>query len=223
MKQLRVDLWSDLVCPWCAIGKRRFDAALARFGHRDEVELVWHAFELDPSAPTASADDNPTRLARKYGMTRDEAVARMDQLGETAAREGLAFDLVHARPGNTFDAHRVLKLARTHGVEGAVAERLFRGYMGEREAIGEHETLVRLASRVGLDAEEVRATLASDRFADEVRADEELARRLGISGVPFFVIGGAVGVSGAQPPEIFLRALEQAWTRAQPDSFRAPA
>ncbi|HEY8077138.1 MAG TPA: DsbA family oxidoreductase [Labilithrix sp.] len=221
MEKLRVDVWSDLVCPWCAIGKRRFQTALARFDH--EVELVWHAFELDPSAPASRVEDNASRLAHKYGMSRDDAVERMEQLRETAAHEGLTFDLVHARSGNTFDAHRVLKLARTHGVEDVVVERLFRGYMSERKAIGDPETLVELASDAGLDAEEVRATLAGDRFADEVRADEELARRIGISGVPFFVMGGVLGVSGAQSPEVFVRALAQAWERAQPESLRAPA
>lgn len=218
MKKLHVDIWSDVVCPWCAIGKRRFDAALARFPHRDRVEVVWRAFELDPSAPAVQTDDNASRLARKYGRTREQAVAMMKQVAETAAGDGLAFDLVHARSGNTFDAHRVLHLAAERGVQGAVKERFLRGYMGEREAIGDHEVLVRLAAEAGLDAEEVRAVLASDRFAAEVREEESVARRLGIHGVPFFVLGGAIAVSGAQPAEVLLRALEQAWERAAPEA-----
>jgi predicted DsbA family dithiol-disulfide isomerase len=218
MKTLRVDIWSDVVCPWCAIGKRRFEAALARFPHKDAVEIAWRAFELDPSAPAVQEGDNATRLARKYGRTREQAVAMMQQVAETAARDGLDFDLVNARSGNTFDAHRVIHLAAEHGVQGAVKERLLRGYMTERLAIGDRDVLVRLASEAGLDAEEVRAMLASDRFAREVREDEDLARKLGISGVPFFVLGGAIGVSGAQPEEVMLRALEQAWASAPEES-----
>jgi predicted DsbA family dithiol-disulfide isomerase len=214
MKKLRVDIWSDVVCPWCAIGKRRFEAALARFAHKDEVEVVWRAFELDPSAPAVQPGDNATRLAGKYGRTREQAVAMMQQVAETAARDGLEFDLVDARSGNTFDAHRVLHLAAERGVQDAVKERFFRAYMSEREPIGDREVLVRLASEAGLDPEEVRSTLASDGFAAEVREEEEVAHRLGIHGVPFFVMGGAVGVSGAQPAEVLLGALEQAWARS---------
>jgi predicted DsbA family dithiol-disulfide isomerase len=214
VKKLRVDIWSDVVCPWCAIGKRRFETALARFAHKDEVEVVWRAFELDPSASAVQSEDNATRLARKYGRTREQAVAMMQQVAATAAQEGLEFDLVNARSGNTFDAHRVLHLAAERGVQGAVKERFFRAYMSEREPIGDREALVRLASEAGLDAEEVRSTLASGRFAAEVREEEEVAQRLGIRGVPFFVLGGSIGVSGAQPAEAMLGALEQAWGRA---------
>ena len=221
MKTLRIDIWSDVVCPWCAIGKRRFEAALARFPHKDAVEVAWRSFELDPSAPSLQEGDNATRLARKYGRTREQAVAMMQQVADTAARDGLDFDLVNARSGNTFDAHRVLHLGAERGVQGAVKERLLRGYMSEREAIGDRDVLVRLASEAGLDAEEVRATLASDRFARDVREDEELARKLGISGVPFFVLGGSIGVSGAQPVDVMLRALEQAWANAPEESAGA--
>jgi predicted DsbA family dithiol-disulfide isomerase len=214
MKKLRVDIWSDVVCPWCAIGKRRFEAALARFAHKDDVEVVWRAFELDPSAPAVQPGDNATRLARKYGRTREQAVAMMQQVAETAAREGLDFDLVNARSGNTFDAHRVLHLAAERGVQGAVKERFLRGYMSERQSIGDREVLVRLAAEAGLDPEEVRSTLAGDAYAAEVREEEEVAHRLGIHGVPFFVMGGAIGVSGAQPADALLGALEQAWGRS---------
>jgi predicted DsbA family dithiol-disulfide isomerase len=214
MKKLRVDIWSDVVCPWCAIGKRRFEAALARFAHKDGVEVVWRAFELDPSAPAVQQGDNPTRLARKYGRSREQAVAMMQQVAETAARDGLELDLVNARSGNTFDAHRVLHLAAERGVQDAVKERFFRGYMSERQPIGDRKVLVRLAAEAGLDAEEVRATLLSDDFGAEVREEEDVAHRMGIHGVPFFVLGGAIGVSGAQPADVLLRALEQAWERS---------
>ena len=132
-------------------------------------------------------------------------------MADTAAKDGLDFHLLHARSGNTFDGHRVLHLAAERGVQGAVKERFLRGYMTEGQAIGDHEVLVRLASEAGLDAEEVRAVLASDRYASDVREEEDAARSLGITGVPFFVLGGKYAVSGAQPAELLLRALEQAW------------
>lgn len=210
-KTLKIDVWSDIVCPWCAVGKRRLEAALARFPHRDDVQVVWRAFELDPSAPAVSEVDNATRLAQKYGRTKAQASAMMQQLAETAAKDGLDFHLSDARSGNTFDAHRVLHLAAERGVQDAVKERFFRGYMTERQAIGDPEVLARLASEAGLDPEEVRTVLASDRYAPEVREEEETARGLGITGVPFFVLGGKYAVSGAQPADVFLRALEQAW------------
>jgi predicted DsbA family dithiol-disulfide isomerase len=210
-KKLTVDVWSDIVCPWCAVGKRRLEAALAQFSHRDDVEVVWRAFELDPSAPAIHSDDNATRLARKYGRTKAQIEAMTRQLTETAAKDGLEFHLERARSGNTFDGHRVLHLAATRGVQDAVKERFFRGYMTEGEAIGDREVLVRLASEAGLDAEEVRAVLASDRYANEVREEEETARAIGITGVPFFVLGGKFAVSGAQPAEVLRGALDQAW------------
>jgi predicted DsbA family dithiol-disulfide isomerase len=215
MRKLHVDVWSDVVCPWCAIGKRRFERALEAFAHKEEVEVVWRAFELDPSAPAVQAEDNATRLAQKYGRTRDQAVAMMKQTSTIAADEGLDFDLIHARPGNTFDAHRVLHLARERGVQDAVNDRFFRGYMSERQPIGDRDALVRLASEAGLAAEEVRSTLASDRFGVEVREEEDIARQLGIRGVPFFLFGEAIGVSGAQPTGVMMRALEQAWEDAR--------
>src|SRR3984957_19112263 len=210
-KTLTIDVWSDIVFPWCAVGKRRLEAALALFPHRDDVTVIWRAFELDPSAPAIQEGDNATRLARKYGRTKAQAEAMMTQLAETAAKDGLDFHLLTARSGNTFDGHRVLHLAAERGVQDAVKERFFRGYMSESEAMGDREVLVRLASEAGLDAEEVRAVLASDRYASEVRAEEEAARKLGIHGVPFFVLAGKYAVSGAQPADVMLRALEQAW------------
>jgi predicted DsbA family dithiol-disulfide isomerase len=210
-KTLRVDVWSDIVCPWCAIGKRRLEAALARFPHRDDVEVVWRAFELDPSAPTVREGDNAARLAEKYGRTKAQAEAMIQSVTDTAAKDGLDFQLSRARSGNTFDGHRVLHLAAERGLQDAVKERLLRGYMSEGQAIGEHDVLVRLASEAGLDAEEVRAVLASDRYAREVREDEETAQRLGIHGVPFFVLAGKYAFSGAQPADVILRGLDQAW------------
>jgi predicted DsbA family dithiol-disulfide isomerase len=208
---LTIDIWSDIACPWCYVGKRRLEAALAEFPERASVEIKWHAFELNPAAPRVS-NDGPyaERLAKKYGMSVRDAQARIGHLTELARKEGLAFDFEHIRPGNTFDAHRVVHLGAVRGREGAVKERLLQGYLCEGAAIGERDVLVRLGEEAGLDAEEIRATLASNDFADEVRADEAQARELGISGVPFFVLGGQYAVSGAQPVELFSKALAQA-------------
>jgi predicted DsbA family dithiol-disulfide isomerase len=220
MKKLTVDVWSDVVCPWCYVGKRRLEAALAKFPHRADVELVWRSFELDPSAPRIAVGDHAERIAKKYGRTKAQVQEMTRNLTALAAAEGLDFQLEASRSGNTFDAHRVLHLASEHGVQDAVKERFFRGYMTEKEAIGDPDVLVRLGAEAGLDAEEIRAVLASDRYAKEVRDEENAARQLQISGVPFFVLGGKIGVSGAQPVSVLLGALEEAW-KATPESAEA--
>jgi predicted DsbA family dithiol-disulfide isomerase len=213
VKKLLIDTWSDVVCPWCYIGKRRLEAALALFPHRADVEVRWRAFELDPSAPPIrdSHVSQAERLAKKYGMSVSKAEAAIKNMTEVAAADGLEFHFEKTRSGNTFDAHRVLHLALERGVQDAVKERLLRGYMTEGVVIGEREALVELAGQAGLDREEVHAMLAGTQYAADVRADEEHARKLGISGVPFFVIGGRYAVSGAQPASVLLGALEKAW------------
>jgi predicted DsbA family dithiol-disulfide isomerase len=212
MKQLAIDIWSDIACPWCYVGKRRLEKALEQFPQRDSVLIQWHAFELDPSAPRRIEGDHAERLAKKYGMSVPQAQQRIDQLCQVALAEGLDFDFEHIRSGNTFDAHRVVHLAADHGLQGQMKERLLHAYFTENAAIGEPEVLVRLAAETGLDADEVSAVLASDTYTNEVRADERQAAKLGINGVPFFVLGGKYGVSGAQPVEVMLRALTQAYT-----------
>jgi predicted DsbA family dithiol-disulfide isomerase len=211
MRKLTVEVWSDIVCPWCAIGHRRLEAALARFSHRADVEVVWRAFELDPSAPPVREGDHVEHIARKYGRTRAQVEDMIRQITATAAKDGLELDLLRARAGNTFDAHRLLRLAADRGKEDALRERLSRGYMAEGEAIGDHATLARLASEAGLGAADVEELLGGDRYAAEVRADEAKARALEIHGVPFFLVGGQLAVSGAQPAEVLVRAMDQAW------------
>ena len=213
MKKLRVDVWSDIACPWCHVGKRHLEAALNGFPHRDAVDLIWRAFELDPSAPREvdRSVSYAARLSKKYRFPVEEAEGMIRTMTETAAKDGLDFRFDRIRPGNTFDAHRVLHLAHERGKQDALKERYLRAYLSDGESIGDPETLVRLAAEVGLDAEEVRAVLASDAYADDVRADEDEASELGIRGVPFFIIGGRYAVSGAQPAELLLLALKKAW------------
>ncbi len=213
MAKLRIDIWSDIACPWCYVGKRRLEQALARFPHRDGVEVVWRAFELDPSAPRVRDPQQgyAERLARKYGTTPAQAQAMIDRMVDTAAADGLALRFDHIRPGNTFDAHRLLHLAHERGVQDALKERLLRAYLTEGQAIGEPDVLAPLAREVGLDEREVADLLAGDRCAAEVRQDEAVSRELGITGVPFFVLAGRLGVSGAQPADVLLAALDRAW------------
>jgi predicted DsbA family dithiol-disulfide isomerase len=207
---MHVEIWSDIACPWCYVGKRRFEAALARYEHRDEVTVTWRSFELDPQAPPARDVDATTHLADKYGMSRAEAVAMQDRMTQTAAGDGLDFRFDIARGGNTFDAHRIVHLAAAHGAQDAMKERIMRAYLTEGELISDPATLERLAVEVGLPQDEVRDALGGDRFAREVREDERTAGRLGIGAVPFFVVDRAIGASGAHPPEQLLELLRQA-------------
>jgi predicted DsbA family dithiol-disulfide isomerase len=222
---MKVEIWSDVVCPWCYVGKRRFEAALARFAHREEVELVWRSFELDATAPPSTAEQGTyaERLATKYGCPVAEAQAMIDNMTATAAQEGLDFRFDLARPGNTFDAHRLLHLASEHGLQDMLKERLDRATFTEGSPASDHSALRVLAVEVGLPEAEVDAVLKSDRYSEAVRADEVQARAYGISGVPFFVIDGKYGISGAQPADVVLQTLEQAWSERSPLTLVAPS
>ncbi len=207
---MHVEIWSDIACPWCYVGKRRFEAALAGFEHRDDVRVTWRSFELDPAAPPERAGDGAQHLADKYAMSRDEALAAQQRLTEVAAGEGLAFRFDLARGGNTFDGHRVVHLAAEHGLQDAMKERIMRAYLEEGELISSAEVLERLAVEVGLPGEEVRELVAGERFADAVREDERTAAGLGIRAVPFFVVDRKLGASGAQPAPVLLDLLREA-------------
>ena len=213
---MKVEIWSDVVCPWCYIGKRRFERALESFEHRDEVEVRWRSFELDPGAPQESTGDPVDRLAGKYGMSREAALAAHARVTGLAEQEGLTYHLDRARHGNTRDAHRLLHLAAERGVQAALKERLMAAYFTDGQAIGDPDTLAAIASASGLDEAEARGVLNGDAYADAVTADEREAAELGISGVPFFVIDRRYGVSGAQPAELIRAGLERAWAEASP-------
>ena len=208
MTALRIDVWSDIACPWCYVGKRRLESALAKFPH--EVELVFRSFELDPAAPRLREGTQVDLLATKYRLPRGQAQQMVDRMVATGAAEGIEFRYDAIRGGNTFDAHRLLHLARAAGVQVAMKERLMRGYFCEGVAIGDANALVPLAVEVGLAEADVRATLDSDRYADDVRRDEQLAQEIGVTGVPFFVMAGRIAISGAQASEILRTALERA-------------
>lgn len=215
MKKLQVDIWSDIACPWCSIGKRRLEAALEKFPHRADVQVHWRAFELNPAAPKSdpSGDSHVAYISKKLGWTESVAKQRLDSMTALAKQDGLDFRFDRIKTTNTFDAHRLVHLAETHGKQDAMKERLLKAYMTEGELLSDAATLVRLATEVGIDADAAQAMISSDDFANDVRADEREAHQIGISGVPFFVIG-RYGVSGAQPAEALLQVLDKAWSEA---------
>lgn len=213
---MRIEIWSDVVCPWCYIGKRRFEAALARFEHRDQVEVVWRSFELDPNAPRHQEGPQDEMLAKKYGVGLTQARAMIERVTTLAGQEGLDYHLDRAQRGNTFDAHRLLHLAAAHGRQGELKERLLHAYFTEARPIADADTLVAIGVEGALPADEVNAMLAGDTYAAAVRADQQRAAAFGIQGVPFFVIDEQFGVSGAQEPDVLLAALEQAWAKSHP-------
>ncbi len=208
---LSLDVWSDVVCPWCFIGLANLDAALARFAHAGSVAVQLHSFQLDPSAPVRDEQPLVERLAEKYGTSVAQIRDSQARIVALGAERGIDFRFDQAVGGNTFDAHRLLHLAARHHRQLELKRRLGRAYFTDGEAIGEPDTLRRAALDVGLDAEEVDALLAGDAFARDVRADIDHARSIGVSGVPFFVADGRLAVSGAQPPDVLLGLLEEAW------------
>jgi predicted DsbA family dithiol-disulfide isomerase len=214
VQTLTVQIWSDIACPWCYVGKRRLESAMSDLPWRSQIHVLWRAFELDPNAsrePDTVAVPYAERLARKYGTSVPEGQAMLDRMTGVAAVDGLEFRFDRIQPGNTFDAHRLVHLAHARGKQGIMKERFLRGYMCEGESIADREALTRLAVEAGLDEREVTDVLEGDAYADAVRADEALASRYNIRGVPFFVIGERYGISGAQPAKTLREALSTAW------------
>ncbi|MCX6406332.1 MAG: DsbA family oxidoreductase [Propionibacteriales bacterium] len=206
-----VQIWSDVACPWCYVGKRRFEAAVERFrADGGDVAVTWRSFELSPDTPVDFEGDEVDFLARHKGMPRDQVVGMLAQTTAVAADEGLAYDFEALQHTNTVLAHRALHLAKEHGLQAELKERLLSAYFTEGRHVGRVEDLADLAAEVGLDRAEVVAALESDAHLADVRADQEQALALGIRGVPFFVLDGRLGVSGAQDPDTFLSALRQA-------------
>jgi predicted DsbA family dithiol-disulfide isomerase len=216
---MRIEIWSDVVCPWCYVGKRRLETALSTFEHADQVEVVYRSFELDPSAPHHGHELSTGVIARKYGRPEAEMRQMQQQLIDTAAAEGLEFRLFDTVHTNTIDAHRVLHLALETGgptLQREVKEALLAAYFTRAEDIGDHDVLRTVATGAGLDAARVDEVLAGDAYADAVSADIAQARAYGATGVPFFVVDQKYGVSGAQPAEVFSQVLGQAWTESHP-------
>lgn len=213
---MHVEIWSDIACPWCYVGKRRFEAALASFEGRDEVRVTWRSFELDPQAPAERGGARGEHLAAKYGMSVEQAIEKEDQMAAAGAGDGLdmRFDLL--RGGNTFDAHRLVHLAATHDRQDAMKERCLRAYFTEGRLMSDPAVLTELAADVGLPQDEVRELLATERYAEEVREDEATAAALGITAVPCFVVDRRTAASGAQPPAALLDLLRSSYSGRSP-------
>lgn len=211
-----VEIWSDIACPWCHIGKARFEAALAEYEHKDSVEVVWRSYELQPDAPRTNPGTTTEALKAKYGRSAAQVAEMLAQVTEAAAGEGLEYHLDRAVAANTFDAHRLVHLAGKHGLGHQVMTRLMRAYQSDGLNVADHDTLARLAAEAGLAEDDVRGLLRSDDYAAEVRADQRRGRAFGVTGVPFFVFDELHGASGAQPKEFFLAALRQLGPRSKP-------
>jgi predicted DsbA family dithiol-disulfide isomerase len=213
---VQIEVWSDVVCPWCYIGKRRLEAALERFPHRDQVEVIWRSFQLDPTIPEGETFPTLPALAAKYGVPVDEMAANMRRVEELAAAEGLEYHLTEGVSGNTALAHELLHLAAGHGLQGAMKERLLHAHFEEQRPVFDLASLVPLAVEVGLDEAEVREALTDRRYRPAARQDAATAQALGATGVPFFVVDRTYGAAGAQPAELLLQVLERAWADSHP-------
>ena len=209
---MNVEIWSDVVCPWCYLGKARFEKALDNFEHRDEVNVLYRSFELDPTAPPGVTTPTVELLSNKYGMSLEAAENAQREMEQRAAGDGLTFRMDGLRSGNTRDAHRLLQLAGVRSRQAELVERLHRAYFTEQRSVFDASSLTELAVEVGLDRAEVERVLAGNDFDDVVTEDEATARELGANGVPFFVIDRRYGISGAQPAELIADALNQAWS-----------
>jgi predicted DsbA family dithiol-disulfide isomerase len=213
---VKVEIWSDIACPWCYIGKRRFEAALAAFPHRDAVEVQWRSYQLDPTLPDHHDGTELDYLVDRKGLSRDQVVRMFEQVTAIAADEGLTYDFPSVVVANSFAGHELLHLARARGAGDRVKEALLSAHFEHGEDIGDREVLVRIGVEAGLDADEIARDLASHTWRDSVVADITAASSLGIRGVPFFVLDEKYGISGAQPTELFTQALEQAWRESRP-------
>lgn len=208
---MKVDIWSDVRCPFCYIGKRKFETALAQFEHQDQVEVEWHSFELDPNAETVPGANPAQHLADKYGRPLEWAEEMQENVTQTAAEVGLTFNLDKSIVANSFDAHRLIQLAKTEGLGDEIEEQLFIAHFTNGKNIADHPTLIEIGTAIGLSGLAIKTMLNGSDFTDEVRYDEQTAQNIGVRGVPFFVLNQKLGVSGAQAPETFLSALNQAW------------
>lgn len=213
---MNVEIWSDVFCPFCYIGKRNFELALETFPHREAVNIVWRSFQLQPDAPLESNYSSNEMLASKYGIPIDEAKRMQASVSQRAAEVGLNYDLDNTQVTNSFDAHRLTHLAKEHGLQDAAEERFFKAYFIEGKHVGRRESLIELGKEIGLLEPDIVDVLDSDRFADDVAADISQGSAFGLTGVPFFVFERKYAVAGAQPPEVFTQVLDRVWSETKP-------
>lgn len=208
---MKIDIWSDIRCPFCYIGKRKLEQGLENFEHKDQVEIVWHSFQLDPSLQDEPGKNVYDYLAEKKGESREWSVKMHEQVAQTARQAGLRFNFEKSVIANSFNAHRLIQLAKVHQLGDAAEERLFKAYFTEGMNIADHNTLIQLGTEIGLEHTAIRQMLETDAFSAEVKKDEAIAQSIGIRGVPFFVFNEQYSISGAQPTETFIQALKQSW------------
>lgn len=220
--KMQVEIWSDVMCPFCYIGKRKFESALKSFPHKDSIEVVWHSFQLNPNLQYQSGRDSYSYLAQIKGQTRDWSVRIHDNLAQSAKSIGLVFNFDKVKIAGSFDAHRLIQLAKKHNLTNEIEERFFKAYFTDGELISDHATLIRLATEAGLSSEEVTQVLENNQYAVEVRNDGAEAQRMGANGVPFFVLDRKFAVSGAQDTSIFTETLRTAfagWKENNPEKI----
>ena len=220
---MQIDIWSDIMCPFCYIGKRRLEGALEEFNHKKDVKLVWHSFQLDPTMKSQPGKNLYSYLAERKGQTVEWSERIHNQLTQTAREAGLTYNFNKAIITNSFDAHRLIQLAKTQGLDDAAEEKLFKAYFTDGKDISNHNTLMQIGMDIGLRAVEIGEMLHSDAYAENVGEDIKMAQTIGISGVPFFVIDGKYGISGAQPTEVFVDGLQQAWREYEKATMQAHA
>jgi predicted DsbA family dithiol-disulfide isomerase len=208
---MKVDIWSDVRCPFCYIGKRKFEMALERFPNKDNVEVIWHSFQLDPSLQTRPDVNVLDYLARIKGITREQAAEMHEHVTEVAGEVGLSFDFDRSVLANSLKAHRLIQLAKTKGLGDRAEEELFKAHFTAGKNIDDDQTLAEIGELTGIPASETAMLIASDAYLDEVEQDESHARSIGIRGVPFFIFDDKYAVSGAQSPEFFLQTLQKTW------------
>lgn len=213
---MKIDIWSDIACPFCYIGLTQLKQAIAAFPHAEKLQLVQHSFELDPDAPKVATESMAGMLARKKGMPTEQVDQMLAQVTESAKANGLRFEVDAAKIVNTFDGHRLIHFAAAHDKASEMSDRLYKAYFADGLSVADTETLIQLAGEVGLDEADVRTALTGDTYADAVRADIQLAATYGISGVPFFIFGDKYGVSGAQGVEAFGEVLSKVWHENNP-------
>ncbi len=210
-KKIKVEIWSDILCPFCYIGKRKFEAALFNFAHKDLVQVTWHSYVLNPNMPYFPNKDIYTHIAEIKGQTREWSINAHQSLVQTAKNVGLDYNFDNVKVSGSLDAHRIIQFAKKHGPTDQIEERFFRAYFTEGALISDHETLINLATEVGLDKNEVANALLTNQFVEEVRIDSELGKQLGVKGIPYFIINNTCSISGAQEPNTFFNALENAY------------
>ena len=206
-----IEIWSDIICPYCYIGKRRLEEALAKFQHKEEVKIEYRSFELNPDAKVHYEEDNIELLSKKYGTSKEQIKAMNLQLTEQAKEVGLTYYLDKIKATNTLNAHRLIHFAKQFGKENEMVERLFKAYFTEVRHVGEMKTLIELATEIGLDQQKVQSMLNSNEYEADVRAQEQDAQQIGVTGVPFYVINRKYAISGAQPSDVFLEVMEKVW------------